>query len=145
MSSNLSKMKNFLTLDREKWKLYIQKPSMESGVCRPVAKKLRKKSGVYYSLGRSILARPYPNQNVWLCLVFKDKPKNPPSVIQTLREEKKSGTLLQSLPKMLKNGAFLMLVFWYSVCCGLFTVLGTVLGEIITANFPVRLSNDMID
>lgn len=72
--------------------------------------------------------------------VFKDKPKHPPSIAQAMRVDEKSENFLQSLQKMVKNRAFLMLLFWYSLLAGMLGVLAGVLGEIVLLNFQVRIS-----
>lgn len=70
--------------------------------------------------------------------VFKDKPKNPPSIGQALKGKIKAETFTEALQKMIKNRSFLMLLIWYSICGALLRIMGSVLGELILTNFKVN-------
>lgn len=71
--------------------------------------------------------------------VFKDKPKNPPSMGQAVKVQETNGeTFAQSFKKMAKNRAFILLLFWYSICGALLRILGAVLGELVSINFVVN-------
>lgn len=56
---------------------------------------------------------------------------------QAVKLDIKSETFTESFKKMAKNQAFLMLMFWYSICGALLRIFGAVLGELISINFEV--------
>ncbi|CAL4069882.1 unnamed protein product, partial [Meganyctiphanes norvegica] len=78
---------------------------------------------------------------VCIVLIFKEKPKTPPSASVAMENETEQGSYIQSIIRLLKNKHYLLLLISYGMNAAAFYAISTLLSQIFLIHFPGEEEN----